>query len=62
MTDVVLVAVIVVFFLGAAWLVTGLGRVTAGARDDESPPDDAGGEVGGQPDQPGQLTGSGQPR
>ena len=34
MTDVVLIAVIVAFFLAAAWLVTLLGRVTAGYRDE----------------------------
>lgn len=35
MTDVILIAVIVGFFLGAAWLVNVLGRVTAGYRDDD---------------------------
>jgi hypothetical protein len=54
-TDVVLIAVIVAFFLGAAWLVTALGRVTAGYRDDAGPEDEDGG-------QPVQLTESEQPR
>ena len=59
MIDVVLVAVIVVFFLGAAWIVTALGRVTAGYRDEAGPEDQEGSQPDGQLDQ---LAEWGQPR
>jgi hypothetical protein len=40
-TDVILIATIVVFFLAAAQLVRVLGRVIAGSGDDAGPEDDA---------------------
>ena len=55
MTDVILIATILVFFLAAAQLVRVLGRVIAGSGDHAGPEDDTGpqGEASEQELEPG---------